>query len=213
MNREKKSETLEVRLPYSTKKAFMKACAQNSSTASDAVRQFIDAYIARSGRISLQQLIKEMTMKLSRNPKKVTGILAAATAGAIVFGTLPSAADPAAFDKLDANGDGVLTEGEIAPGQDSRIIAVLDEDGSGDVSRDEFDSKSTVVKVRKNMELDNDVQVSIIEGTRSEIKIDGDNGRIDILTAGDAELVEGDGPVRVILNRRIVLDDKDAKDE
>ena len=48
---EKKSETLEVRLPHSKKEAFKAACEEEGITASHAVRTFIDAYLKRSRRV------------------------------------------------------------------------------------------------------------------------------------------------------------------
>ena len=41
----KKSETLEIRLPYPTKQAFMARCSDNGRSASDAMRGFIDDYL------------------------------------------------------------------------------------------------------------------------------------------------------------------------
>jgi len=42
----KKSEVLEVRVPYATKDAFMKRCRDDGRTASEEVRRFIDRKIA-----------------------------------------------------------------------------------------------------------------------------------------------------------------------
>ena len=41
----KKSETLEIRLPYETKTAFMSRCRDDGRTASEAVRRFIEQEI------------------------------------------------------------------------------------------------------------------------------------------------------------------------
>ncbi len=43
----KKSETLEVRLPYATKTAFMARCRDDGLTASEAMRRFIEGEIQR----------------------------------------------------------------------------------------------------------------------------------------------------------------------
>jgi hypothetical protein len=104
----KKSETIEVRLPYATKVAFMARCQDDGSTASEAVRGFIDARLevrarpAQAGRMRLWQ------------------ILAAALAG-IAVGSVaaPSLAHPtetmrATFDRLDRNHDGVLSFEEFS---------------------------------------------------------------------------------------------------
>ena len=44
----KKSESLEVRLPHTTKAAFMARCKGDGLTASDAVRRFIEGEIDRA---------------------------------------------------------------------------------------------------------------------------------------------------------------------
>jgi hypothetical protein len=41
----KKSESLEIRLPYPTKQAFMARCRNDGRSASDALRAFIDGYL------------------------------------------------------------------------------------------------------------------------------------------------------------------------
>ena len=46
--REKKSERFEVRLPFSKKQGFVKACEDQGDTPSNAVRRFIDSYIRRA---------------------------------------------------------------------------------------------------------------------------------------------------------------------
>lgn len=94
-HREKKSETLEVRLPYSKKEAFKAACEAEGITASHAVRTFIDAYLRRSRQMKAKRIAKDISMTLIRNPLKTTGGLAAgATAiGAFLSLALPSVAD------------------------------------------------------------------------------------------------------------------------
>lgn len=93
--REKKSETLEVRLPHSKKEAFKAACEEEGITASHAVRTFIDAYLRRSRHMKAKRIAKDISMTLIRNPLKTTGGLAAAATaiGAFMSLALPSAAD------------------------------------------------------------------------------------------------------------------------
>jgi len=102
----KKSEMLEVRLPYETKVAFMARCRETRRTASEAVRVFIDQELqgrtARPGRSNL-----------------VWRVVAAAVAGLAVGAVAaPSLARPlaahAAFEHLDANHDGVLSREEFS---------------------------------------------------------------------------------------------------
>jgi|GEM_PF-4518296 len=109
---EKKSETLEVRLPHSKKEAFKAACEEEGITASHAVRTFIDAYLKRSRRVKLKQIAEDITMKLFRNPLKTTGALGATLTAAILFGTSPSMADTDSFALLDTNSDGVLSQAD-----------------------------------------------------------------------------------------------------
>ncbi len=94
--REKKSETLEVRLPHSKKEAFKAACEKEGITASHAVRTFIDAYLKRSRRMKLKQIAQELSMTLIQNPAKTTGgigaLLLSAFAAAALFAA-PSMAD------------------------------------------------------------------------------------------------------------------------
>lgn len=97
----KKTETVEIRLPYETKAAFMARCQAGGLTASEAIRGFI-----------------ETELKAARQRKGLTGwrgLLTAAVAGlalgAVAAPSLAEGAGPAraAFDRLDRNHDGILT--------------------------------------------------------------------------------------------------------
>ena len=70
--REKKTTHLEIRISPDRKRDFMKACADNGTNASDAVRSFVDAYIARSRSIRLKQFAKDVAMKLVKNPVRTS---------------------------------------------------------------------------------------------------------------------------------------------
>ncbi len=99
--REKKSETLEVRMPHSKKQAFKAACEAEGITVSHAVRSFIDAYLKRSRRMKLKQITKEISMTLIRNPLKTTGGLGAVILASLAVFTLtatPGMADTADRD-------------------------------------------------------------------------------------------------------------------
>ena len=97
----KKSETLEIRLPYPTKLAFMARCRDEGRTASEALRGFIDGAVeTRRPRRTARNLI--------------AGALVAAAVGAIALPTLArQAASAADFARLDANHDGVITYAEF----------------------------------------------------------------------------------------------------
>ncbi len=103
----KKSETLEIRLPYPTKLAFMARCRDEGRTASEALRGFIEGSVEP---------------RRAKTPRKlIAGALIAAAVGAIA---LPSLAHPARaqldrlataaeFARLDTNHDGQLSLAEF----------------------------------------------------------------------------------------------------
>lgn len=106
----KKSESLEIRIPYPTKLAFMARCQADGVSASEAVRSFIDGRIAPAA------------SPRRRAPRLLIGGLIAAAVGAIA---VPSLAGPAvaaglardlvakvAFERIDANHDGVISYAE-----------------------------------------------------------------------------------------------------
>ncbi|MGQ3069074.1 MAG: EF-hand domain-containing protein [Brevundimonas sp.] len=99
----KKSETLEIRLPYETKTAFMARCRDEGRTASDALRVFIDG---------------EVEGRPTRSRSRIWIAAAAALGLAIGAAAAPSLAqttpDHAAFRKLDRNADGALSYEEFS---------------------------------------------------------------------------------------------------
>ncbi len=112
----KKSETLEIRLPYPTKLAFMASCRAEGRSASEALRHFIDGHL------------DDRPARTGRARHLIAGALIAATVGAIA---LPSLARPslrvefdrlaadrgtislADFARLDANHDGQVSFAEF----------------------------------------------------------------------------------------------------
>src|SRR5262245_35953241 len=116
--RVKKSETLEVRIPYETKQAFLAACREDGTTASEVVRTSVQTYLDERER-PVPQEKRTLIMKLPQ-PIRRYGLRAAAggaiAAGFTALAVLPSAASPdfaALFKTMDANGDGVLTAEEF----------------------------------------------------------------------------------------------------
>jgi len=93
----KKSETLEVRIPYSTKEAFMARCRADGRSASEAVRGFIEAEV--EGIPRRRRLIGRLA----------AGALLAAAAGAVAAPTLAHTNRTAEFQRMDVNHDGVVT--------------------------------------------------------------------------------------------------------
>ena len=97
----KKSETLEIRLPYPTKLAFMARCRDEGRTASEALRGFIDGAVD--------------SRRQNRGPRHLlAGALIAAAVGAIALPSLARQAFNAAeFARLDANHDGMVSYAEF----------------------------------------------------------------------------------------------------
>lgn len=112
----KKSETLEIRLPYPTKLAFMARCRDEGRSASEALRGFIDGQV-------------EPARSPSRTPQRLlAGALIAAAVGAMALPSLAhtnqraafdclardhAAISPADFARLDTNHDGKLSYAEF----------------------------------------------------------------------------------------------------
>jgi hypothetical protein len=114
----KKSETLEIRLPYPTKLAFMARCRDEGRSASEALRGFIDGQVDGGKSIHAAR----------RADRLILGALAAAAMGAVA---LPSLAHPslraefvrlthgadaltaADFQRLDTNHDGKISYAEF----------------------------------------------------------------------------------------------------
>ncbi|NNU15861.1 hypothetical protein HK107_05940 [Parvularcula sp. ZS-1/3] len=109
---EKKSESLEIRLPYTQKRAFMEACKERGVTASDIVRQFI-ADDLEAQALPTQEERSLMSMFKNNPFKTAAGGIGAALAAA-TFGTGVSLADDSTFRAYDRNGDGALSLSEFA---------------------------------------------------------------------------------------------------
>nr|WP_070961281.1 EF-hand domain-containing protein [Hyphomonas sp. Mor2] len=147
--KEKKSESLDIRLPYEQKREFMEATRLRGETASSALRRFIATYIEEARLAEQPNPVQEITMTLARHRFKTIATAAGAALGVFSVAALPSAADSTAFEALDKNNDGMITEGEILPGEDADIIAKLDTDGSGGVSREELEAAGNRIVIKK----------------------------------------------------------------
>jgi hypothetical protein len=112
----KKSETLEIRIPFPTKQAFMARCQADGVSASEALRGFIDGQLAPASPVR------------RRAPRLLIGGLIAAAVGAIA---VPSLAGPVvaaglardlvsrvAFERIDVNHDGVISYAEYRAARD-----------------------------------------------------------------------------------------------
>lgn len=119
MKTPKKSESLEIRIPYPTKQAFMARCQAEGRSASEALRGFIDAHL------------EEATVaRRSRGRWRLAaGVLAAAGLVAAAAPTLARPSLATEFTRLDANGDHVLTLDELSR---------ADTNGDGQISFEEY---------------------------------------------------------------------------
>ncbi len=115
----KKSDTLEVRLPHETKRAFMARCRSEGRSASEIVRGFIDAYLATSAAPEGPHTLEDPMTKpqaFDFRPTLATAGALLAAVSAVVLTATPGSAWPdlrAAFGRLDADQDGRLTLDEF----------------------------------------------------------------------------------------------------
>lgn len=101
----KKSETLEVRLPYAAKTAFMERCRREGLTASEVVRAMIDA---RGQTATRPRRMGRAWLALAA---VLGGIAIGAAAAPAIAQALPGSR--AEFERLDSNGDGLLSQAEF----------------------------------------------------------------------------------------------------
>ena len=104
----KKSETLEIRLPYAQKQAFMARCQAEGRSASEALRDFIEQSVAAPRRPA-------------RRLRWAAVALAAVSLGAIAAPSLARPSLPAQFARLDADHDGRLSLAEFERGANVQI--------------------------------------------------------------------------------------------
>ncbi|HWE44504.1 MAG TPA: EF-hand domain-containing protein [Caulobacteraceae bacterium] len=101
----KKTETLELRLPYETKQAFMARCRDAGRSASEELRGFIASYLEGGAR-------KRDRKRLAIRIGLVIGALIAATA--VAEPALARASVSASFAQIDANHDGEISFAEFS---------------------------------------------------------------------------------------------------
>jgi hypothetical protein len=102
----KKSESLEIRIPYATKAAFMARCRTEGASASETLRGFIEAHLERD-RPRASRGSRHTAVRVAAGLTAALGLAATA---------LPSLARPlerAQFDSLDSDRDGRLNPAEV----------------------------------------------------------------------------------------------------
>ncbi len=102
----KKTETLELRLPYETKQAFMACCRAAGRSASEELRGFIAGYVEDRGARKRDR--KRLAIRIGL----VSVALAAATA--VAEPALARASVSASFAQIDATHDGRISFAEFA---------------------------------------------------------------------------------------------------
>ena len=99
----KKSETLEIRLPFPTKQAFMAHCRAEGRSASQELRGFIE-----------RRLEPRTPVRSARRLHQIIAVtLIAAAVGTAAAPALARATRMTTFENRDTNSDGVLTRAEF----------------------------------------------------------------------------------------------------
>lgn len=100
----KKSETIEIRLPHPTKVAFIDHCRARDRTLSEAVRGYIDLELAggTARRMPWRHVLAAA----------LTGLAIGATAAPSLAQSIGG--DRATFERMDRDGDGVVSLAEYA---------------------------------------------------------------------------------------------------
>ncbi len=117
---EKKSETIEVRVSYSEKLAFMKACQQAGTTASQTIRSYIGDFLNAG--------IDKSKIDLKARLSILAGVAGLAVICAIVAVTV--------FDQSDA---GALTNKRPAISARHQLVQYFDQNKDGFISADDAD--------------------------------------------------------------------------
>lgn len=140
-------------------------------------------------------------MTLARHRLKTLATAAGAALGIFSVTALPSAADSTAFEKLDKNKDGLITEGEILEGHDADIIARLDTDGSGGVSQAELEAAGNRIEIIQTDDVSDENGETITKKT------------VKVLEFKDHAGGEIHGEVKIESKKKVVVKRIDSGDE
>lgn len=106
----KKSETVEIRLSHPAKTAFMARCRAEGRTASDAIRQYIEAELDGAARRPTKVFSGWRALIVAAGAGLALGAVAAPSLAQ--SSSQSKGADAERFDHLDRNHDGVLSRAE-----------------------------------------------------------------------------------------------------
>ena len=104
----KKTETIEVRLPFETKQAFMARCREDGVSASEVLRGCIGE------RLDVRRAAEPAARR--RPLQMAAGLAVALGVAASAAPSLAGSFERRSFDRLDRDGDGALSLAELARG-------------------------------------------------------------------------------------------------
>ena len=141
MLKEKKSETLEIRLSYAKKNAFMAQCAKDNETASHVLRRFIETYVVRAHDKTSK---KPLFSAVQSDRLKLAFLALIMVVGTSVTkpNTPHSPEHNIIFSRMDTNQDGYLTASDAKNETRSALFALLehtDKNDDGKLSTQEID--------------------------------------------------------------------------
>jgi len=114
----KKSETIEVRVPHEVKDALMRKARAEGRSASEVIRSSIDTYLADRSREKPTMLIRMWKPIAAGSAGMLTVLWLALAPAPLAAGSNLKAA----FDKLDANHDQVISLDEFLGGNTDRVF-------------------------------------------------------------------------------------------
>lgn len=112
----KKTETLEVRVPYTVKRDFMARTHERGRTASAELRDFIESYLAEPRPAKVPPPMKRRMFRRIAKPAAASAMIGTVVAAHLMLPTAAAAAPDlrSAFVQLDLNKDGRLTPDELS---------------------------------------------------------------------------------------------------
>jgi len=138
--KEKKSETLEVRMAYSQKRAFKSACEHSGTTASVMVRSLVDMHLAGNRLLAKPKILARVMVT------GATALIVAIGAVATIVHLNKVQSQKLLFSLLDTNRDGEIRVDYTEPRLDKKLVEILrqvDGDGDGRVTHAEISASTS----------------------------------------------------------------------